>query len=49
MSGQPLPVGDWTFDPATNAIVFAAGKVPGPGDRITVRYRSVCGAPVPGQ
>jgi hypothetical protein len=34
---------NWTFDAGDNAVVFNAGSVPTPGQRITVRYRAVCG------
>lgn len=38
-----VPSNAWQFDGAVNAVVFDAGSVPSAGQRITVRYRSVCG------
>jgi len=35
----------WTFDAATNSVVFAGSAVPRSGQVVTVSYRSVCGTP----
>ncbi|MCA2979509.1 MAG: choice-of-anchor D domain-containing protein [Myxococcaceae bacterium] len=32
----------WTYDAASNAIVFADGQAPGAGTTVTVSYQSVC-------
>ncbi|MBI3180643.1 MAG: choice-of-anchor D domain-containing protein [Myxococcales bacterium] len=47
VNGAEAPSGSWSFDPAKNSIVFAAGSVPAPGSSIVVRYRSECGEPSP--
>jgi hypothetical protein len=45
VNGAPVmadPVDGYTFDPATNSIVFGRGAVPPPGASIDVLYRAVC-------
>ena len=37
-----VPVTDWTYDPASNRIVFPASAVPPPGSHITARYEPGC-------
>lgn len=42
VDGVLVPLTDWTWDAASNAVVFAAGHVPGPGMTIEVRYSPAC-------
>jgi len=39
--------GNWTYDAASNAVVFDEAAVPQSGQAVEVRYRSVCSAPAP--
>jgi hypothetical protein len=32
----------WSYDPATNRIVFADGAIPAPGSKIAATYEPVC-------
>jgi hypothetical protein len=45
VNGQPVDASQWRYDAARKAVVFGSGSVPRPGDRIQVRYRSLCEAP----
>jgi hypothetical protein len=47
VNGQRVDGTKWRYDAARNAVVFDSGSVPKAGDRIQVRYRSVCQAPPP--
>ncbi len=37
VDGVPVTQG-WSYDPATQSIVFDTNDVPGPGSQISVRY-----------
>nr|BDT37070.1 choice-of-anchor D domain-containing protein [Myxococcus sp. MH1] len=45
VQGQQVPESQWSYDGATNSIVFGGAAVPRPGQAVEVRYRSVCKAP----
>jgi hypothetical protein len=47
VAGVKLPVDQWTYDPARNAVVFQPNAVPTLGQTIEVRYRSACPAAPP--
>lgn len=45
VNGAPIradPVDGYTYDPATNSVVFGRGAVPPPGAVIDVLYRAIC-------
>lgn len=42
IDGRPLPPADWTWDVSINAVVFAPGKAPAPGETLEIKYRSAC-------
>jgi hypothetical protein len=42
VDGVLVPLTDWTWDAASNAVVFAPGHVPGPGSTIEARYSPAC-------
>lgn len=42
VGGASAPASRWAYDPAANAIEFALGNVPLPGETIEVRYRATC-------
>ncbi|MFZ5472107.1 MAG: choice-of-anchor D domain-containing protein [Myxococcota bacterium] len=42
VDGVEVPRATWSYDSAANAVVFAPGSVPAPGQTIQVRYRSAC-------
>ncbi|MBZ4370038.1 choice-of-anchor D domain-containing protein [Corallococcus sp. AS-1-6] len=44
VNGRTLGADQWTYDPARNAVIFAAGSVPTPGQAVEIRYRSICSA-----
>jgi hypothetical protein len=35
-------VTSWTYDPASNRVVFPAAAVPSPGSHITANYEAAC-------
>jgi len=45
VNGIPAAAGSWSFDPATNSVVFTAAAVPSPGQVVEARYNAACGAP----
>lgn len=47
VDGIAPPDSAWSYDPARNAVVFAPGAIPGPGQVIEVRYRAECWEPPP--
>lgn len=42
IDGQPVPAADWTLDATSNAVVFAPGKAPTPGQTLEIKYRVAC-------
>ncbi len=47
VDGVEMPTTDWSYDPVHNAVVFSPTAIPGSGQTVEVKYRSVCGAPPP--
>lgn len=42
IDGQPVPAADWTLDATSNAVVFAPGKAPTPGQTLEIKYHVAC-------
>jgi hypothetical protein len=42
VNGQNAPSGSWTYDANTNAVVFAAGSLPGAGATVVIDYDTLC-------
>lgn len=42
INGTPVPTASWTYDAATNSIVFDPAATPGPGQTLTVGYNTIC-------
>jgi hypothetical protein len=47
IDGRVLDEAAWWFDSTRNMVVIEPRAVPQPGQSVTVRYRAVCGAPLP--
>ena len=42
VNGVAVPASGWTYDAASNAIVFTATTTPSAGQTLTVTYATVC-------
>ncbi|MFM2152538.1 MAG: hypothetical protein RL199_973 [Pseudomonadota bacterium] len=42
VAGQVSPAGHWSYDANANAVVFAAGHIPGAGAAVVIDYDTLC-------
>jgi hypothetical protein len=42
INGTPVPASNWTYDAASNSIKFTPTTTPGPGQTLTVTYKTAC-------
>ena len=42
INGVAVPSSDWSYDAASNSIIFVQAAAPGPGQSLTVGYNTVC-------
>ncbi|MEW5743544.1 MAG: choice-of-anchor D domain-containing protein [Myxococcota bacterium] len=42
INGVAVPTSSWTYDSASNSIIFDPAATPGPGQTLTVGYNTVC-------
>ena len=42
INGTPVAGADWSYDAASNSIIFTPTATPGPGQTLTIGYNTVC-------